>query len=43
MANIEADATKGVKVDAGEIAQSFREGIQERVKALLAKGEGTKP
>lgn len=40
MANIQADPTKGVKVEAGDIAQTFREGIQKRIKELQAKGEG---
>jgi hypothetical protein len=38
---IQADLTKGVRVNAADIAQPFRDDIQRRVKELQAKGEGT--
>jgi hypothetical protein len=38
---VQADPTRGVKVNAADIAQPFRDEIQRRVNALLAKGEGT--
>jgi hypothetical protein len=38
---IEADPTRGVRVNAADIAQPFRDDIQRRVKELQAKGEGT--
>jgi hypothetical protein len=41
LALIQADPTKGVRVNAADIAQPFRDDIQRRVKELQAKGEGT--
>jgi hypothetical protein len=40
LALIQADPTKGVRVNAADIAQPFRDDIQRRVKELQAKGEG---